>query len=90
MDIYRHLLLLDQLAGEYIKGDLGMALGRQHDPSRLALEAIAVTQYELGYRQTRHDPTKLARYIPHLVHLALTPFLGPAETNEFIDQQLKG
>jgi AcrR family transcriptional regulator len=63
---------------------------REHDPSRLALEAIAVTQYELGYRQTRHDPTKLARYIPHLVHLALTPFLGPAETNKFIDAKMKG
>ncbi len=29
LEIYSHLLLLDQLAGEYIKGDLGMALGER-------------------------------------------------------------
>lgn len=62
---------------------------REHDPSRLALEAIAVTQFELGYHQTRENPAELAAFIPHLVHLALTPFLGPGETDRFIDQKLK-
>jgi AcrR family transcriptional regulator len=61
---------------------------RSDPPSRLALEAIAVTQYELGYHQTRKNPAEIAAFIPHLVHLALTPFLGPAETNEFIDGKM--
>jgi AcrR family transcriptional regulator len=63
---------------------------RENDPSRLALEAIAVTQYELGYQQTRRDAAELAAFIPHLVHLALTPFLGAVETNRFIDRKMGG
>lgn len=63
---------------------------REDPPSRLALEAIAVTQYELGYQQTRKNASELAAFIPHLVHLALTPFLGAVETNRFIDRKMGG
>jgi AcrR family transcriptional regulator len=62
---------------------------RSDPPSRLALEAIAVTQFELGYQQTRKDTAELPALLPHLAHLALTPFLGPAETNRFIDEKMK-
>lgn len=61
---------------------------RSNAPSRLALEAIAVTQFELGYLQARHSEAEISGFLPHLVHMALTPFLGPAETNRFIDGKM--
>jgi len=58
-------------------------------PSRLALEAIITTIFEIVYAQARasKDP-QLSGLLPHLTFLALAPFLDPKRANEFIDQQL--
>jgi AcrR family transcriptional regulator len=58
-------------------------------PSRLALESIVTSVLEIGYLQARGTAelggtTMLA----HIAHLWLTPFLGPADANDFIDSQL--
>ncbi len=58
-------------------------------PSRLALEAIVATIFEIIYLQVRASPKpKTAGLVAHLVHLCLTPFIGAAATNELIDEQL--
>jgi hypothetical protein len=47
--------------------------------------------FELGFRQaTAGAITKLDRYLPHATWIVLTPFLGPAETNRFIDGKMEG
>jgi len=61
----------------------------EHAPSRLALEAIVTTIFEIVYRQARANARpQLAGLLAHMTFLWLTPFTGPAEANEFIDQQL--
>ncbi len=57
-------------------------------PSRIALEAIVTTIFEIIYRQVRASPpAQIPGALPHIAHLWLTPFLGPDETNRFIDER---
>ena len=58
-------------------------------PSRVALEAIITTIFEIVYLQTRASATpQAARLLPHIIHMCLTPFMGPAAANEFIEAKL--
>jgi AcrR family transcriptional regulator len=57
-------------------------------PSRLALEAIVITIFEILYLQTRASATpRTAGLLAHIVHLCLAPFIGATASNELIDQQ---
>jgi AcrR family transcriptional regulator len=59
-------------------------------PSRVALEAITTTSFEILYRQARASRRpEVAQLLPNISHLWLTPFLGPAEADQFIDGQLE-
>ncbi len=59
-------------------------------PSRVALEAIIATIFELVYHQSRSTETpQIAGLLPHISFLWLAPFIGSAEANEFIEQQLR-
>jgi AcrR family transcriptional regulator len=64
---------------------------RRTPPSRLGLEAIITSMFEIVYREVRgrKDP-QVTGMIGHIAFLALAPFLGAAEANRFIDQKLKG
>jgi AcrR family transcriptional regulator len=57
-----------------------------HDrPSDVALEAIAATIFDLGYRKCRAgDSAELPSLLPQAVFIALAPFLGVAEAGEFV------
>jgi AcrR family transcriptional regulator len=58
-------------------------------PSRVAMEAIIASVFEVIYLQTRGDgELRIAGALPHVAHLWLTPFLGVDETDDFIDRQL--
>lgn len=58
-------------------------------PSRLALEAIVMSIFELVYRQARASATpQIHCTLPLLVFVCLAPFIGPARANDFIDEQL--
>jgi len=58
-------------------------------PSGLALEAIAATSFEIAYHQIRQSRAReLTGWLPHLTHLSLAPFLGPAEANRFLDEKM--
>jgi AcrR family transcriptional regulator len=60
-------------------------------PGRLALEAIVAAIFEIVYHEARRGRTaQLSGMIGHIVFLFLAPFLGPEETNRFIDEQLRG
>jgi AcrR family transcriptional regulator len=57
-------------------------------PSRLALEAIIATIFEIAYHQARTSAKpQLAGLLSHMTFLWLAPFTGPAEANAFIDRQ---
>jgi AcrR family transcriptional regulator len=59
-------------------------------PSRLALEAIITTIFEIVYRQARASARpRMTGLLAPVTFLWLAPFIGPAQANEFIDQQLK-
>jgi AcrR family transcriptional regulator len=63
---------------------------RPAPPSRVALEAIAATNFEIAYRQVRAGPPpRLAGLLAHVTDLCLAPFVGPQEANRFIDRQLE-
>jgi AcrR family transcriptional regulator len=68
--------------------------GMQHSPeasrpSRVALEAIVTSIFEIVYRQVRsHRAAQLSGLLPNIAHLWLTPFLGPAEANRFIESSI--
>ncbi len=63
---------------------------RSDPPSRVALEAIAATNFEIAYHQTRANANaQMSGLLPHVTHLALAPFLGGTEANQFIDEKLK-
>jgi len=68
----------------------GYQFARQaNPPGRLALEAVVAAIFEIVYHEARRGRTgKLSGMIGHMVFLFLTPFLGPQETNRFIDEQL--
>jgi AcrR family transcriptional regulator len=61
----------------------------QHEgeaPSRLALEAIITTIFEIVYLQARASAKpKTVGLLGHIVHVCLSPFMGGAAANEFID-----
>jgi AcrR family transcriptional regulator len=58
-------------------------------PSRVALEAIITTIFEIVYLQARASPKpKTAGLLAHFVHLGLVPFIGSADANELIDKKL--
>jgi AcrR family transcriptional regulator len=64
------------------------ARGRHH-PSRLALEAIITTIFEMVYRQVRAGATaQLSTMLAVLNYHWLAPFTGPGEADELIDKQL--
>jgi AcrR family transcriptional regulator len=55
--------------------------------SRVALEATVVSGFELVYRQVRSKRrAAVSGALPYIAYLWLTPFLGPQETNRFIDR----
>ncbi len=59
-------------------------------PARAVIDAIAATISEIGYLHAReHQIQQLPRLTPQATYLVLTPFLGRAATNEFIDEQLR-
>lgn len=62
---------------------------RRAPPSRLSLEAIITSIFEIVYREARagRDP-RLTGMLAHMVFLALAPFLGAEEANQFIDGRL--
>lgn len=56
---------------------------------RAVLDAISATIFEIGYYHSRrHQIHRLPRLTPHAAYLVLAPFLGRAETNDFIDEKL--
>ncbi len=58
-------------------------------PSRVALEAIITTIFEIVYSQTRAgEELQLSGLVPHLSFLALAPFVGPEQADAFIDERL--
>jgi AcrR family transcriptional regulator len=58
-------------------------------PSRVAMEAIIASVFEVIYLQTRGDgELQIAGALPHVAHLWLTPFLGVDGADDFIDRQL--
>jgi AcrR family transcriptional regulator len=59
-------------------------------PSRVALAAIAATNFEAIYRRIRaSSEPALPGLLAHAVFLELAPFLGAPATNRFIDEQLR-
>jgi AcrR family transcriptional regulator len=58
-------------------------------PSRVALEAIITTIFEIVYHRARASgKPHLSGLLPHLGFLVLAPFIGPVEANAFIDGKL--
>jgi AcrR family transcriptional regulator len=58
-------------------------------PSPVALEAIAMTNFELCYHQTRGSVgPQITELQPHSMFVSLAPFIGPAHANRFIDEKL--
>ncbi len=59
-------------------------------PSRLALEAIAATVFEIVYRQLRGSRRpRFAGLVAHVTYLCIAPFVGAVEANRLIDEQLR-
>jgi AcrR family transcriptional regulator len=57
-------------------------------PSPVAMHAMVLCHYENVYRQLRRsDSPKLLELFPNIMSIWFCPFLGPAETNRFIDEQ---
>ncbi|HXM87650.1 MAG TPA: helix-turn-helix domain-containing protein, partial [Solirubrobacteraceae bacterium] len=62
---------------------------QEHPPSRLAMEAIVASIFEIIYTQAHdHGAPQVAAMLPHVAHLWLAPFLGCEGSDEFIDAQL--
>ncbi|HEX5851705.1 MAG TPA: TetR/AcrR family transcriptional regulator [Solirubrobacteraceae bacterium] len=58
-------------------------------PSSVALEAIATTNFEMGYHQARGSAgPQITELQPHSIFVLLAPFIGPDAANRFIDEQL--
>jgi AcrR family transcriptional regulator len=64
--------------------------GAQLTPrSRVALDAIASSNFEIVYRQIRASSTPdLAGLLPHSTYLTLAPFLGSDAINKFIAHKI--
>jgi len=64
---------------------------RRTPPSRLALEAIITSIFEIVYLEVRRSrEPQLTGLVGHLASLAVAPFLGVKAANSFIDQKNKG
>ncbi len=60
-------------------------------PSRLTLEAIITSIFELVYREARgRKQPHVSGMLGPMAFLALAPFLGADDANRFIEQQLAG
>ncbi len=58
-------------------------------PPRAVIDAISATISEIGYYLSRkHQIHLLPRLTPHAAYLVLAPFMGHAQANAFIDEQL--
>ncbi len=58
-------------------------------PSRLAMEAIVASIFEVIYLQARHAETpRVTTMLGQIANLWLAPFLGCEESNRFIDSHL--
>ncbi len=63
---------------------------RPKPPSRVALEAIAATNFEFAYHQIRGGrASEFSGLLAHVTFLCLAPFVGPVEANGFIDTKLR-
>ncbi len=61
---------------------------QRRPPSRLAMEAIVTSIFEIIYTQARHaGRPEVATMLPHIAHIWLTPFLGAAEADGFIERK---
>jgi AcrR family transcriptional regulator len=78
-DIYRAFTIFLQEGVQYST--------KPTPPSPVALEAIVATYFEIVYREIRAGRPPRPSF-PSISHLWYTPFLGPSETNRFIDEQL--
>ena len=62
--------------------------GPEQPPSRVAMEAIIAAIFEVIYIQARRgEELQVAGMLGQIAHLWLSPFLGAAETDAFIDSQ---
>jgi AcrR family transcriptional regulator len=67
---------------------IGVGVGRPR-PSPVALEAIALTNWEIIYSEIRKSATpRLAGLSGHVSWLSLAPFLGVHDANRSIDERL--
>lgn len=58
-------------------------------PSKMVLETIIATIFEIVYWRVRGgSATRMSGLLPHLTFLTLSPFIGPAEANDFIEEKL--
>jgi len=61
----------------------------ERQPSRLALEAIVASIFELLHRQTRgRDHLKPTGLLAQMMFMWLAPFMGAADADAFLDQKL--
>jgi hypothetical protein len=61
-----------------------------NEPSPLALEAIAATNFEIAYRLARAGAgSAMTGLLPHLTYICLAPFLGSPRANALIDERLE-
>jgi AcrR family transcriptional regulator len=57
-------------------------------PSRVALEAMVTTVFEIVYRQAHRQPKPaISPLLAHMAALCLTPFIGAVEAERVIDRQ---
>jgi len=64
-----------------------MQVSDGESPSRLAMEAVISSVFELVYLQARRSKPAIAGMLPYIAHLWLTPFLGVDDANAFIDER---
>jgi AcrR family transcriptional regulator len=58
--------------------------------SRIAMEAIGGSVFEICYRQARQGRSdRMSRFTWHGAYIVLAPYLGPAAANAFIDEKLR-
>jgi AcrR family transcriptional regulator len=57
-------------------------------PPDVTLEAISTSVFEIGYQLARSgDGQELPGLVPHLVFIALAPFLGASKTSRFVAER---
>jgi AcrR family transcriptional regulator len=63
----------------------GLVGGSPSGPSQFMLDAIGEAVFELGYQHAReHGAQALSCLHPHVMFIALAPFLGPIETSDLL------